>query len=147
MELSEATVLDFTEKRNFKNYFKYQPMKKLILPVLVAFVLAACGGSKAGDPAGVAEKFSKAMYDQDIEEAKKYASSESAQMLDMIGGMMSMMPDSVKSEREPFFFKVAKDSVADDRAWIWPETADGQVGEAIELVKVEGEWKVVFSKN
>lgn len=122
-------------------------MKKLIIPVFVAFLLFSCGGGGDAGPAGVAENFSKAMYDQDIEEAKKYASKESAQMLDMIGGMMAMMPDSAKAEQPPFFFKVNRDSVAGDMAWVWPETEDGEVGEPMELKKEDGEWKIVFSKN
>ncbi len=123
-------------------------MKKLIIPVFVALILISCGGG-GGDagPAGVAEKFSKAMYDQDIEEAKKYASKESAQMLDMIGGMMSMMPDSAKADQPEFRFEIAKDSIAGDRAWVWEKTEDGGVGEPMELKKEDGEWKVVFSKN
>jgi len=122
-------------------------MKKLIIPVFVALILVACGGESDSGPAGVAEKFSKAMYDQNIEEAKKYASKESAQMLDMIGSMMSMMPDSAKANQPEFVFKVVKDSVAGDQAWVWAEKEDGTMGDPIELKKEEGEWKVVFSKN
>lgn len=122
-------------------------MKKLIIPVFLVFILISCGGGDDTSPAGVAEKFSKAMYDQNIEEAKKYASKESAQMLDMIGSMMSMMPDSAKANQPEFTFKVVKDSVAGDNAWVWTETKEGEVGEAITLKKEEGEWKVIFSKN
>lgn len=120
-------------------------MKKLFIPLLVALFLTACGGG-GSEPKDVAEKFMKAMSEQDIEEAKKHASQKSHQVLDMIGGTMSMMPDSVKNQEQEFVFKFVKDSVVDDRAWVWAENQEGPQ-DPIELVKEDGEWKVVFSKS
>jgi len=123
-------------------------MKKLFISLIVVLVLSSCGGGGGSEPADVVKNFTKAMYDNDIARAKECASEASAQLLDMIGRMMAMAPDSVQVDQPDFEFNFSRDSIAGDRAWVWVKGEDGSEDpQAMELVKENGEWKVIFSKN
>lgn len=124
-------------------------MKKLIVPFVVAALLASCGGGGGSDsgPGSVAIEFNKALGTGDIAKAKEYCTKESAQVLDMIGGMMAMMPDSAKEANANVKMTVLRDSIVEDRAWVWLQSEGSEESEATELQKVDGEWKVVFSKE
>lgn len=125
-------------------------MKKILTLVTLTLLMTACGGgSDSSDPRAVALAFNKAMSSGDISKAKEYCTSETSTALDMIGGMMAMMPDSVREAGKNREFKVIRDSVVEDRAWVWIQDIDAEDGgeEATELKMEDGEWKVVFSKN
>ena len=122
-------------------------MKKFFYALTFIALLASCGGGGGSEPKDIAEKFSKALAVGDMEEAKKYASEESKQLLDMMSGMMTMMPDSVKEANKDLELTFVRDSIVDDRAWVWFTDDTGEEAEATELQIIDGEWKVVFSKN
>lgn len=123
-------------------------MKNVFIALVCVLVLAACGGGGGSEPKDVAAKFNKALAVGDVEKAKEYASEESHQLLGMMAGMMAMAPDSVKEANKDLEFVFVKDSIVDDRAWVWFESQEeGKDPEKVELKQVDGEWKVVFSKN
>ncbi len=126
-------------------------MKKLITPIIVLMMVAACSGG-GSSPADVASDFSKAVYDKDWEKAKELSTESSAQMIDMIASMAAMSEnmggDSLKvEEKEPFKFEVVKDSVSEDGEKAFVYYQDKGEEKKMELKKVDGEWKVVFSKS
>ncbi len=127
----------------------YPKMKNVFIALICVLVLAACGGGAGGnEPKDVAINFNKALAIGDIETAKKYASEDSHQLLGMMAGMMSMAPDSVKEANKDLEFKFVRDSIVEDRAWVWLEAdQEGGEAEAVELKQIDGEWKVVFAKN
>lgn len=118
--------------------------------VLMALTLfaVACGGGKAS-PSDVAEKFLNALNDLNFEEAKKYATDESASMLDMMAGLMNMGGEDMEKP-EPKAINITGEEVDGDNATVTYTTKDDEgndVEESIDLTKVEGEWKVKFDKS
>jgi hypothetical protein len=124
-------------------------MRKLILPLLTLVLMSACGGESGKEHVNVAREFNKKLYDQDYDGAKALATDASASMIDMIASFAKMGESMAgETEKKPFEFKVLRDSLSDDgnRAWVFIEGEEG-AEEKIELSKVDGKWKVVFSKS
>ncbi len=106
-------------------------MKKLVITAALAALLFSCSSG----PESTAEKFTESLAKGKIEEAKKYGTESTKKMLDLASafGGLPIDPD--------FEFKVKKDSIVDNKAWI---TFTNQKGEedVIELVKIDGKWLV-----
>lgn len=70
-----------------------------------------------------------------VEEAKKYATEATGQLLDMANalGGIEVKPD--------FEFTFLRDSVADNSAWVYFADEEGKE-DVIELIKVDGKWLV-----
>ncbi len=119
-----------------KSSFKY------FLASLFVTTIIACGG---GDkPKSVAENFLKAFNKMDYETAKKYGSEDTGKLLDMMSGFSNHMPDSVKQEKS---FEMKDEKINGDKATVF-YTASGEEGEqSLNLVKVDGKWKVAMSKD
>lgn len=125
-------------------------MKKTLLPLLaiVMLALAACSGG-SGDPKAVAKKFFEAFKTMDIDEAAKYATKDSKQMLDMMKMGMSFAPinkDSLKQEIAKQKIEYGDAVINGDEATI-SVTVDGKDKTDFKLKKEEGAWKVAFDKN
>ena len=125
-------------------------MKKTLLPLLaiVMLALAACSGG-SGDPKSVAKKFFEAFKTMDIDEAAKYATKDSKQMLDMMKMGMSFAPvnkDSLKQEMAKQKIEYGDAVINGDEATI-SVTVDGKDKTDFKLKKEEGAWKVAFDKN
>lgn len=119
-----------------------------LLVVALALFVAACGGGGA-KPGDVAKNFLTAVNDLNFEEAKKYATAESASMLDMMGGLMNMGGEEMEKP-EPQEITITNEEVDGDNATVTYTTKDEEgndVEETIDLVKVDEEWKVKFDKS
>ncbi len=115
--------------------------KQILLSVIVA-TLVACGGGDT--PKSVAEKFLKSLNKMDYETAKKYGSEDTGKLLDMMSGFANLMPDSAKQERS---FEMKEEKITGDKATV-TYLASGEEGEqSLNLVKVDGKWKVAMSKD
>lgn len=70
-----------------------------------------------------------------VEEAKKYATEATGQLLDMANalGGIEVKPD--------FEFTFLRDSVADNSAWVYFVDEEGKE-DVIELIKADGKWLV-----
>ncbi|ASQ89640.1 hypothetical protein CHL67_00740 [Prosthecochloris sp. GSB1] len=110
-------------------------MKHTVLPrllLLSLFFLASCGDS----PRSVARKFTENLAKGRTTEAKKYATEATGEMIDFASklGAMPVKPD--------FRFVYVDRTVEGDRATVvYRESKDGPE-EQIELVRVDGKWKV-----
>lgn len=116
-----------------------------LMVALTLFVVACGGGPKPGD---VAKKFLSAVNDLNFEEAKQYATAESASMLDMLSGLASMGDDQEKPEAQEI--TIVKEEIDGDNATVTYTAKDDEgndVEETIDLVKVDGDWKVKFDKS
>ena len=121
-------------------------MKKVFLSagiaIMVAFLFACSGGNT---PKGVAENFLKAYSKLDFEGAKKYGTEETGKMLDMFSSLTKMMPDSAK--KKDVKTEVTSEKIDGDKAVV-TYTEDGKPGDqTLNLAKVDGQWKVVMSKD
>ncbi len=107
-------------------------MKKNFLLILALGLLFSCSSS---GPKNAASSFLDNLSKGKVDEAKKYATEATGQMLDMASafGGIEVNPD--------FEFTFLRDSVVDNSAWVYFADQDGKEDE-IELVKVDGKWLV-----
>lgn len=116
----------------------------VMMTALVAVLMTSCGGG-GGSPEATAKHFLNALQDMDFEGAKKYATEGSAEMLDMMQSMSSMAGDEEKPE--PKKITITNTETEGDKATV-TYTAEGSDEEqTLDLVKQDGEWKVVFDKS
>ena len=110
--------------------------------LFIAITTSACGGKDT--PRSLAEKFLKAMSIQDYETAKKYGTEETEKLLDMMSGFKKM---SVDSSGKDLKFEILREKIEGDNAIIYykEEGKDGEL--QLPIVKVEGKWKVLLSKE
>ena len=107
-------------------------MKKNFLLILALGLLFSCSSS---GPKKTAQAFVDNLAQGKVDEAKKYATEATGQMLDMASafGGIDVNPE--------FEFTFLRDSVVDNSAWVYFADQDGKEDE-IELVKVDGKWLV-----
>ncbi len=107
-------------------------MKKNLLLILALGLLFSCSSS---GPKKTAQAFVDNLAQGKVEEAKKYATEATGQLLDMANAMggIEVKPD--------FEFTFLRDSVADNSAWVYFVDEEGEE-DVIELIKVDGKWLV-----
>ena len=115
--------------------------KRTLTAALLAFFIA-CGGNDT--PKSVAENFLKAMNKMDYETAKKYGTADTGKLLEMISGFAKMMPDSAKQEKN---FEIKDEKVEGDKATVTYAESGEEGIQTLNLVKVDGKWKVAMSKD
>ena len=114
-------------------------MKKALLSGLMVAVVMMMTGCAKG-PAGTAQAFLEDLAKGDIEAAKKNATEQTGQLLAMASSM-----GSIPANKE-FKFILVEEKVDGDKAVVkYKEKADGEV-EEVNLVKVDGKWKVAVAK-
>lgn len=110
--------------------------------IVVAFLVACSGGDS---PKGVAKNFLKAYSKADFEGAKKYGTEETGKLLDMLSGFSKMMPDTVKNKEVET--DITSEKIDGDKATVTYKEDGKDVGQTLNLVKVDGKWKVAMSKD
>lgn len=106
-------------------------MKKNVMAIGIALLMMSC----ASGPEKAAEKFTESLAKGKVDEAKKYATETTGRVLDLASsfGGLPINPN--------FEFKMKKDSVVDNKAWITFTNQKGKE-DTIELVKIDGKWLV-----
>jgi len=107
-------------------------MKKNFLLILALGLLFSCSSS---GPKKTAQSFVDNLAQGKVDEAKKYATEATGQMLDMASafGGIEVNPE--------FEFTFLRDSVVDNSAWVYFTDEKGNE-DVIELVKIDGKWLV-----
>lgn len=111
-------------------------MKKVVLLCLVAIAFISCSSG----PEKTAKNFLENLSKGKVEEAKKYATEPTGNLLDLATGFGSLPVDP------DFKFKLVKDSIVGNKAWITYSDQNDKV-ETIELAKIDGDWKVHMQSN
>ncbi len=117
-------------------------MKKLFFIAAAFSLVAAVGCNKGGgSPKDVAEKFYKAVNNKDFNEAKNYATKESASMLDMMSTFAKTLPAKSKD------IEVLNEKIEGETATV--DVKDKETGkvQTAKLKKEDGKWKVAFDKS
>ena len=116
-------------------------MKNKIICFILVSLFTACGGNDS--PKSVAGKFLDAMSKQDFESAKKYGTEETEKLLDMMSGFSKMSNDTVKDSK----YEITRETTNGENATIYykEEGRDGEL--QLPMVKMDGKWKVLLSKE
>ena len=115
----------------------------ICVSILVVTLFAGC--LRGDHPRSVAEKFLKAMGSQDFETAAKYGTEETVKLLEMMSGFSKMTVDS--TSQHEMKFEITREDINGDNAIIYYKE-EGREGELqLPLVKIEGRWKVLLSKE
>ncbi len=121
----------------------------MIMAIAFASCIFAIGCNKGGgDPKAVLISFFEAMGKKDIDGAKKYATKESAAMLDF--AKMGMMNKEVNQKDDDFNkdnMEFGEAKIDGDKATV--PVKDKKSGQATNftLKKEDGAWKVAFDKS
>jgi hypothetical protein len=100
-------------------------------------------GTKANTPESVAERFLSHLNRLEFEEAAKYGTDNTKNMLNLLKSMVALMPE--QQEPQQVSFSIDHCEVAGDVA-ICQYTSNGKV-DKIELLKVDGVWLVNLKKE
>jgi hypothetical protein len=100
------------------------------------FLLAACSPS----PQNTAKDFAENLARGKVSEAKKHATDQTGQLLDMASSMggITIEPD--------FKFILVEKSIEGNRAVVRYRNGKNGTVEKLDLVKIDGQWKVNVSK-
>ncbi|MBK7882650.1 MAG: DUF4878 domain-containing protein [Chitinophagaceae bacterium] len=128
-------------------------MKKMLLAVtvLTAGLLFSC--NSGSDPKAVLIDFTDALSKKDISKARKLATEDSKQMLDMMDAAMKMengtKDDGIKvdSEFDKTNMEFSEAKIEGDKATV--PVKDKKSGKTTNYIlkKEDGKWKVAFSKS
>lgn len=108
-------------------------MKKILFLLATIALMCSCSSG----PQKAAQNFSENLAKGKVDEAKKYSTESTGKMLDFassMGGGSKINPD--------FKFTFVKDSIVDNRAWVTFKGAADEREQTLELVKIDGDWKV-----
>jgi len=119
-------------------------MKGLVV-LLVALTVSSCGNSN--DPKAVAKDFLLALASQDFEKAKELGTERTSGMITLIESMAKMAKENGQKLDETKLpeVEIGECEIDGDKAVCY-YTSEGKE-EKINLVKVEGKWKVDMSKE
>ena len=132
-------ALKFLNMRTIKN------LSLVLMTAAIAVFMTACGGG-ASSPEATAESFLNALQNADFEGAKKYATTSSAEMLDMMASMSAMGGDDAEKP-EPKDITITDTQTEGDNATVMYTIEGEEEEQSLDLKKEEGEWKVVFDKS
>jgi len=118
--------------KNLFNSYRY---------LLVILILTACSGNS---PKHVAEKFLEAYSRLDFEGAKKYGTDETAKLLDMMNSLTKLMNNADKKMVKT---EVISEKIDGDKATVIYKEEGKEGDQVLNLVKVNGSWKVALSKD
>src|SRR6185503_13683982 len=113
-----------------------------LLVALFITILSSCEGGKS--PKSVAENFLNAMNKFDFETAKKYGTEDTGKLLDMMSGFTKMMPDSARKEEK---YEMLDEKIEGEKATVTYRAEGREDPEKLDLIKVNGKWKVAMSKD
>ena len=114
-------------------------MKKILFLFLITVFAISCG--TGGSPESVAKNFTENLAKGNYTEAKKYATESSGQMIDLL----ATLGGEIKNSDSNFKFKATSEEIDGNEATVYYINEDGEE-DTVELVKVDGKWKVSISK-
>jgi hypothetical protein len=122
-------------------------MKKVFLGLAALLMIVGMVGCSSNSPKPVAEKFLTSFWHMDYKEAKKYATQDTKDMLDMLEQLSTTMPDSDKVHARNIKVDVKDVKEEGDKAVVTFVTSDIKDEKQLNLVKQDGQWLVNLTKN
>jgi len=98
----------------------------------------------ADKPSKNAEKFLTHFYALEFEEAKKYGTKSTGELLDALKGFVAMLSEEDKKKKS---FKIVGETIDGDTAVVLFEEEGSKEPETLNMVKEDGKWLVNMSKE
>ncbi len=119
-------------------------LSTILVIVIVLLTLTACGKK----PETTAKSFLNAIESKDFEKAKEYTTEEGKQLLTMVASMS----ESMGTDKDEVSFKIIDTVVKGDSAVVKYEEinagkTDSKKIQELQMVKIDGDWKVHLSKE
>lgn len=125
-------------------------MKKLFIAAIIAVPLMFSNckpNNSGGDPKAVLSQFFDALKKKDIAAAKKLATEDSKQLLDLMESGMAKMKDTADDEKfDKTKVEFGEPKIDGDRATIAVKEPKSNESMNFTLKKEKGDWKVAFDK-
>lgn len=124
-------------------------MKKCLSMFAMAALAVLCFTGCSKGPEDVAVKFCEAMAEMNLEKASEYANEDTQKILKMLDAMADAEKKAAEKEKTAgTTFKAVETKIDGDKATVKIErTKDGKTEtDDMDLVKVDGEWKVAMKK-
>lgn len=119
----------------------------LILGFLSFSFFVSC--SNDSNPEAVAEKFLNHVNKGEFAEAKEYCDEQTASMIGMLESMAAGKKDELKNNKEKI--EIISSEVVEDKATVKYKSTGGEAStdaeKTLNLVKVDGKWKVTIDKE
>lgn len=126
-------------------------MRKIKLVAVLALLsisLFSCSGS---GPEATAKQFVTLTSQGDLAEAKKLCTAETASLLAMAEGFMAKEKDKLKEQNKNIAVEVISTEITDDKAKVKYKITGAKDAtkeeQEIDLVKIDGDWKVNINKE
>lgn len=114
---------------------------KMTITAACAALLVACGGSVENKPEEVTKAFVKRMCDKDISGAAALCTEASGKDLEKLKDVVGLMPAQTVDKEE------VKCTTDGDKATCTFCCVAGKSEESYELVKENGNWRILFKKD
>lgn len=110
--------------------------KQLFLTFFTLLLLTTSCGNSPNSPKGIANQFLAFVSKGKYEEAKAFGTSNTVMYLNF---SEQMMPEGMD---KTFGYKILRDSVVGDHAWVFFYDERTEKEESLDLIKVDNKWKV-----
>lgn len=122
-------------------------MKKFNFAYLFLIFLFSCG-TEPSTPSEVAEAYFTSLSDGDFKKAESYSTPDGIKMVRLMKGFYIAALESDDEDVPNFtFFGITEEEINGDSAIVkYKEKEDGNV-QSLNLVKINGSWKVDFKKD
>ncbi len=121
-------------------------MKKLLLIPVVFFTLAVASCSK-NDPQSVAKEWLTSFYHMDFDEAKKYSTDDTKEVLTNFQSFTNLMSDSIKQRAKKAEITIKGVKIDGDKAEVTFLTSEeNHEMPPLKLIKQNEKWLVAYTK-
>jgi len=127
-------------------------IRKIFLPAAMVLLLASCLGESA-KVRSIANNFISALAAEDFDEAMKWSTAEGKMGLEALKTLgqgikgLSEEAGETYTPSKPSKHKIHNITIDDDSALVTYSMEGETKPQVLEMVKVDGEWKVEFKKN
>ena len=112
---------------------------KIQSPVLYLIIILITG-CMSNSPSRIADKFLIAVIESEYKEARKYSTSETCKLIDLLESLNSISSTSEFQELGDNGVKIQSESINGDTAWVEFTYSGIDEVEKLELRKIDGKW-------
>ncbi len=120
----------------------------LFIGILFSFsmLFSSCGHQES-TPKKVALQFMTAIQQTNYKKAKEFATNDSKDMLDALASFQKMLPDESREKFAKGQISIIDADIKDSLAVVYYNSDQDTTKKSLDLKKINGKWKVAFTKE